>query len=159
MNLRATLTAGIGALCTKGTDPTAHDAVNWFASLTMESGTGANQADQAYHLAGTLATATALEIDVRGGSLVDVFGDALAMVRVKAVYIQNRSAAGLLNITGTNAIVGSGTIGVRAGGYFMNIAPDATAFPAAAGSTDQITITNPGASGVDYRVIVIGATA
>jgi len=159
VNLKTTVTVGLGAIGTKGTDPIASDPLNWLYQKIMESGTAADKADQSYHAAGSLGAGLSITIDVIGGVLEDRFGDSLALARVKVVLVQNLSASGVLNVAGTNGAVGGGTIPVRAGGILLIAAPDATAYVATSGSADIISITNPGGSAVDYRVLIIGATA
>lgn len=159
-SLRTSIVAAIAGTYTKDAGSAiARDPLDLHNVLYWESGTAANKADAIYEVAGTLGAASSLELDLRGGGLVDAFGDAVAMLRVKALYVENRATSGTLNVSGTNGAAGSGTTVVRAGGFMLVVAPDATAYAAAAGTTDIIEVGNAGASGVAYRVVIIGASA
>jgi hypothetical protein len=160
MSLRTAIVAAIAATHTKDTGlAIARDPLDLHNPLYWESGTGANQADQVYDVAGTLSASSALAPDLQGGFLVDAFGDAIAMARVKVLYVENRGTSGNLTVTGTCTAAGSGSTLVRPGGFLLHVAPDATAYVATAGSADTITVTNSTGAGIAYRLIIIGASA
>lgn len=129
--------------------------------LIWANGTGADQADHVYERRATLTQSASVTFDVTAsGGLLDVFGTTTNLARIKAVYIQNDSAtAANLTVGGTNAIVGGG-LTLRPAALFMAACADATAYPAANGSTDTIILTNASASvSAIYHIIIIGATA
>jgi len=128
--------------------------------LLWLDGTGADQAGVMFHRASTLTAGMGYTIDMAGGGLVDVFGNAFEPARVKALYIKNTSTtAASLTIGGNNAAA-CGGLRMLPGESFMRAAGSVTAWPVAGGSTDTITITNAsGSLAAAYRVVVIGATA
>src|SRR5947208_13992242 len=69
-------------------------------SVVFTDGVGANQANVLYQFSGTFSGTTA-SIDLNG-VLTDSYGTTVAMLRVKALYIENTSAA-------NNIVVGAGT--------------------------------------------------
>ena len=142
-------------------------ALQFSRSLALVNGTGAGQLDKLYQDTNTLTAAATLDIDLVG-ALTDVFGTAFNFARVKGLFVA--AAAG-----NTNTVVVGGaaatqwvgpfgaathTIAVRPGGWFGICCADATAWPAAAGSTDLLRITNGGGgTSVDYSIVLLGSSA
>jgi hypothetical protein len=131
------------------------------------SGTGAGQADLAWGDVNTLAASATTDIDL-AGSLTNPLGGTLTFARVKMILV----LAGSGNTN--NVVVGGAaatqfigpfgaathTVAVKPGGMFMVAAPDATGWAVTAGSTDFLRIANSsGGTGVDYSIMVIGASA
>ncbi|WP_457028103.1 hypothetical protein [Kitasatospora sp. P5_F3] len=137
------------------------------ATISLGSGTGANQADMIWSDQRTLAVSATEDLDL-AGVLVGAFGTTLTFARVKGIIV--RAAA--LN---TNAVVVGGAasnafvnwvadttdkVNVRPGGVFALFAPDAVGYPATAGTGDLLRIGNGGAgTSVTYDIVIIGASA
>ena len=149
-------------------DLTTRTAALAFArTLSLSNGTGASQVDKLYQDTNTLTAAATLDIDLVG-ALTDVFGTAFNFARVKGLFVA--AAAG-----NTNTVVVGGaaatqwvgpfgaathTIGVRPGGWFGICCADATAWPAAAGASDLLRITNGGGgTDVTYNIVLLGSSA
>lgn len=158
MNLVSRITFGLNARGVKAstglvvapTDPIlVYDPFDWV------SGTGASEANQSYQSESTIGTSTTTTFDFSGGGLTDAFGTAIALARVKALYIKNTGAVDI-TVAGNNGIVGSGFT-LRPGEQVMKAAPDATAYAVSGGSTDTITLQNSDvATAASYRMVVIG---
>ncbi len=136
-------------------------------TVTLANGTGANQADKFFSDKRTLGNGASEELDL-AGALVDAFGDTVTLARVKVLYIYNPSADATLVIGGAAATQFAAFLGdvsdkivLRPGGRLLLIAPDATAYVSTGGAADKLKIAHggEGASGVDYEILVIGATA
>lgn len=135
-------------------------------TLTLASGTAANQADLLFSDTRTLAASATEDLDL-AGSLTDAFGATLTMVEVVAVLIT--AAAGNTN----NVIVGDATspvplfggtnptFSVKPGGAFMVTAPNASGlFTVGAGTTDDLKLTNSSSgTSVTYSVMILGRSA
>lgn len=136
-------------------------------SWTISNGTGADQADILWHDQRTLAASTSEDLDL-SGSLTDSFGTTVALARVKAIIVAAASAnGGLIQVGGasSNQFINwvansSDIIQVRAGGFFMMVAPDATAYAVTAGTGDLLKIANTdGVDSATYDIYIIGASA
>jgi len=134
---------------------------------TITNGTGANQADLIWHAQRTLAASTSEDLDL-SGTLTDAFGAVVAFARVKAIIVSSAAANGALIQVGgaaTNQFVNwvadaSDMIQIRAGGFMMLAAPDATAYAVTAATGDLLTINNTdGAAAATYDIYIIGASA
>lgn len=140
--------------------------LSWARQFVIGNGTGANQADRMYIDSNTLAASGTANVDL-AGSLTDAFGAALTFARIKAVFIGAASGnTNNVNVTtpGANGaplfLAAGDGIGVRPGGVFAWVAPDAVAVPVTAGTGDLLTFTNSAAgSSVTYEVIIIGSSA
>ena len=55
------------------------------------TGTGEDQANSVFHVAGTAAAGVPVVLDLLGGGLTDAFGDAIAFTSLKAIFIRNTS--------------------------------------------------------------------
>jgi hypothetical protein len=146
-------------------DITANLARNFGAA--WGSGTGAGQADLVWGDTNTLAASANTDIDL-AGVLTNPLGGTLTFVRIRAILVI--AAAGNTN----NVVVGGAaatqfigpfgaathTVAVKPGGMFMVVAPDATGWAVAAGSTDLLRVANSaGGTGVDYSIMIVGASA
>ena len=137
-------------------------------SDSLANGTGLDQADLCFADQRTLGATTAETLDL-SGSLTDDFGDTLAFARIKGIIIAlNTTTAGYtLEIGGAAsnqfaAIVGDGAsdkIIVRAGGFLILWAPDATAYAVTNSASDLLKINNPNAASIIYDIILIGCSA
>lgn len=136
--------------------------------LSLLSGVGLNQADRMFHDQRTLAASGTEDLDVAaGGGLLDVLGDALALVKVKAIIV-HAAAANTNNVNlsrpaanGVPIFLAAGdAVAVRPGGLAVLVWPDNTAIPVTGGTGDLITFTNSAAgTPVTYDVFVIGTSA
>lgn len=135
-------------------------------SLTLASGTGANQADRMFSDQRTLAASASESLDL-AGSLTDVAGATITFARVKAVFVE-AVAANTNDVQVTRPasnglplfMAASDGIAVRPGGMFAWVAPDATGVAVTAGTGDLLAFTNSaGTTGVTYNVIIVGASA
>lgn len=127
---------------------------NFSASFT--NGTGADNANQHYSAAdAALAASTTATFDL-AGVLTDAFGATITFARVKGLLIKNTGTVNL-TIAGTCTALGGASLTLRPGGILFIIAPDATAYAVAGGSTDTVTILNTsGAAVAGYDLTVIG---
>lgn len=136
---------------------------------TLQTGTGAGQADRIFHDTRTLAASGSEDLDL-AGVLLDGFGDALTVVKIKAIVIS--AAAGNTNnvlVGGVAAGVASflspaatGIITVRPGATFAVFAgqADASGYAVTATTADLLHIVNSAAgTSVTYDVIVVGTSA
>lgn len=131
-------------------------------NVAVASGTGAGQADRIYTDAGKSISA-AFDYDL-SGSLLDAFGAAFVLARVKAILV----IASALNtgnvIIGNDAaspLLGFGVIthtwAVKPGGVFFVYAPDATAWPITATTADILQFT-PSAGTQVFDLAVLGSS-
>ena len=133
----------------------------------IANGTGADQADLVWHDQRTLALSTSEDLDL-SGVLTDAFGTAVSFARVKAIIVSAASTNGaLIQVGGAvgNQFINwvadaTDKVQVRAGGSFMLMAPDATAYAVTAATGDLLRITNTdGAAQAVYDIYIIGASA
>ena len=136
-------------------------------SWTIANGTGANQANMIWHDQRTLAASTSEDLDL-SGVLTDSFGVSVALARVKAIIVSAAAAnGGLIQVGGAagNQFVNwvanaSDIIQIRAGGFMLLAAPDATAYAVTATTGDLLKIANTdGAAAGTYDIYIIGASA
>lgn len=167
MALKTVLSLVLQAIQTNTADLSSPvDSASLSGTITLNSGTGANQADRVFHDQRTLAPSTAEDLDLAGGGLTDKFGAALTFARVKAIMIKAAAANGGNIEFGGDAnsvpIFGAAAdfIRIPPGGVFVWTAPDATGVAVTAGTGDilQVNNANGGASGT-YDIIVVGASA
>jgi len=132
----------------------------------LATGTGADQANQVYYDAQTIALSTRVTYDL-AGTLVDVFGDTITFARVKTIMIYNASTAGVLDVGGgtdgggTNAFVNwisaaAEEVEVRPGGFLLLHAPDATAYPVTAATADILGLNEIAAAACPVQVAFVG---
>jgi hypothetical protein len=143
-------------------------AVNPFAkslAIALANGIGVNQADRVFADSRTLALSATEDLDL-SGALLDAFGQAITMAKLKAVILV--AAAGNTNDVNVTRPASNGVplflaaadgLSVKPGGAFVWVAPGAgvTVTPA---TGDLLTIANSGAgTPVTYDVILIGTSA
>ncbi len=163
--LTATLTAAISALYqgTHDVGDLAHNARPG-ATISLASGTGANQANAMWADTRTLTASSTENLDL-AAVLTDAFGTALTFTKVKAILVM--AAAGntnnvVLGGAASNAFinwVGDATdvINIRPGGVFMLAAPDATAYAVTASTGDILKVANSSSgTSVTYTIVIIG---
>jgi hypothetical protein len=132
---------------------------------SLANGTAADQADQIWIKERTIAGSSNDDLDLEGG-LTDIFGTAINPARVKGLIIMPAAAnAGPITV-GNAAANGAAlffgavthTVSVRAGGLFVNYAPE-TGWTTIAGTGDILRIANPNGSSVTYKIGLIMASA
>jgi hypothetical protein len=139
--------------------------VELLKSISLGSGTGANQADRLFTDRRTLAASASENLDL-AGVLSDAFGAALTFSKLKAIIIVADSAnTNNVNVSreATNGVpvflaAGDG-IPVLPGGMFVWVAPGAgvTVTPA---TGDLLTVANSAAgTSVTYDVYLLGTSA
>ena len=136
-------------------------------SMALASGILLDQADKMYYSRPTIAGSATLSLDVAtSGGLLDVFGDAFAIAKLKLLVIKSllslcpntmnltRPAAGvpLLGATGD-------LISILPGGALVWIAPSLAGVPVTATTADLIEIVNTAAGNVQPEILIIGASA
>jgi hypothetical protein len=166
MALSVTLKAGIRGTQTNALDlGTVSLPIDVQASIALDNGTGANQADKLFTDTRTVTTGATDSIDL-AGSLTDAFGATITLARVKAIMVT--SAAG--NTTdiqvarpASNGVVlfsaVSDAIVVKPGGVFFWAAPDATAIPVTGGTGDLLSIINAAGASATYNIVIVGSSA
>ncbi len=136
-------------------------SINPTPSVTFANGSGANQANQLYQATRTFSgTTDTLQVS-SAGSLKDSYGTAVALVRIKAVYVQNTGTSSITIGGGSSPVTtllnSTGTVTLPAGGFAVFVTPDATGWTVTASTADTITVT--GTSGQTYSVGILGATS
>lgn len=155
----ATITKVIGAL-------TASEELIVTASLALSAGTGINAADKVYYARPTIAGSATLSLDIAtAGGLLDIYGDAFAVARLKLLIVKSdltlcpnvvnvlRQAAGVPFLGAAADFVP-----VRPGGSLVLFAPDATGYLVTATTADLIDIVNTAAGNVQPEILIIGAS-
>lgn len=134
-----------------------------FSGLSLDSGTGAGQADKVWSDRRNLAGGANETLDF-AGSLVQLFGGTITFAKIKALVFYNRTAGQLLTVkpAAANGWVSSfvtdvsDVLRVPAQGFVVWYDPAGTAV--GAGATDSITVTNSAGSAVDYDIFVVGTS-
>lgn len=136
-------------------------------STHLESGTGAGQADKAFHDQRTLAASATEDLDL-AGILADVYGAAITFVRVKGLFIA-ASSSNINNVViggGTNPwatlLSSTGTVTLKPGGWcgFGAGASDAVGWPVTAATGDILKVANSaGSTSVTYDIVIVGCSA
>jgi hypothetical protein len=136
-------------------------------STHLESGTGAGQADKAFHDQRTLTASATEDLDL-AGTLTDVYGATITFVRIKGLFVV-ASASNTNNVVigaGTNPwatlFTATGTVTLKPGaacGFFAG-SGDAIGWPVTAATGDILKVANSGAgTSVTYDVVVVGCSA
>jgi hypothetical protein len=130
-------------------------------NLGLDTGNGANQANEIYSAVRTLAGGANETLDLNG-VLVDGLGGTVTFTKVKLVAIYNPGAQDLtVGGAATNgfiSIVGSATdvIKVKPGGLLLLWAPDANGYGVTAATADQLKIANGAGTSTNYEIIIAG---
>jgi len=155
----ATITKTIGALG-------ASEDLIVTASLALAAGTGINAADKAYYARTQISGSGTLSLDVAtSGGLLDIYGDAFAIARLKLLIVKSDLALcpNVMEVTRPTAGVpflktAADAAPVRPGGSFILFAPDATAYVVTATTADLIDIVNTAAGTVSPEILIVGAS-
>lgn len=163
--LSTNLTLRVDAMGTKAVGTgTATDPNSLNYSISLGSGTGANQASNSFHDQRTLTASSSENLDL-AGSLTNAFGTTLTFTKIKAIIIHAASSNTnnvLVGGAASNAFVnwvGDATdiITVRPGGTFILVAPDSTAYAVTASTGDILKVANSSSgTSVVYDITIIG---
>ena len=135
-------------------------------TLTLLTGTGLNQADRLYYSKPTIAGSATLTLDVAtGGGLLDPFGDAVAMVKLKYILIVNELGPNTINLVrpASNGVpiylaAGDGEP-IHLGGLALKFWPTLAGIPVTAATADLIDIVNTAAGSVTPDILIGGTSA
>lgn len=152
------------------TDPAWHKAStspNLSDNVSLAHGTGADKADLIYTTRIALAISAVSNVDL-SGALKDIFGDTAIFVKVKGVYVHNRSddtsptTAAAITLTGNFITVSYGTaasIPLAAGDSWQHNS-GGVGLAVTAGTGDVITVTNTsGTESAEVDLIIVGTSA
>lgn len=164
MPLDATVKVTLEATCRKSQSlGTAQDPLLLARSVPLTSGTGAGQADRSFHGRRTLASEAGEDLDL--STLADAFGDAVAMARLRVLYVRNLSSTDGLLVGGAAA----GALGLFAdAGDVLNLPAQGILLvtaPAAegvvVGENAKLRCQHAGQTGADleYEIVLLGASA
>ena len=131
--------------------------------LTLSTSTGADgpACNTKYEATRTLG-ASATETLALRGVLKDGLGDTINFAYVRVLVIKNKSAAARLRLGNATSdswqgpLSSGATFTLPPGGVFVVVAPGASVFPVASGSSDQLKIENLDASSLTYDIVVVG---
>lgn len=134
--------------------------ISWAPSTAFTDGVGAGQGNQIYQ-ASLALTAAVYNFDL-SGLVTDGFGTTLAAARVKAIGFQNNGTSTMtLGNHATAAwstwLGATSTKTVKPGGWFIDVAPDATGWAVTATTADILKIAGTGTDGF-YIFLVVGLT-
>jgi hypothetical protein len=129
-------------------------------TTTYTDGTAAGQANKIWRDYRTLTAGSNDDLDL-SGSLTNFHGDATVFTGIKEIIIAVVSPDGTKKLkvgNATNAFNGplssSGTIEVP---YHLRLSnPSAGGWTVTAGTGDILRVNNPGASSVDYCIVIVG---
>lgn len=163
-NFSLSISGSLTKAATLGT-PTHNPTLSLAQALA--SGTGLNAADMLWDDVRTLNATTSENLDL-SGTLVNGLGTTVAFARIRAIGIQlvTATAGYTLEVGGAASnqfatMFGTATdkLIIRAGGGVGILAPDATGYVVTAGTGDLLKINNPNAASIQYKIVIIGATA
>jgi len=172
MPLTAKIKASVEAVQTGSNDYGAPRFTPQLASLIeLASGTVADAADLIFVDERTVASASNDDIDL-AGALTSALGSTITFVEIVALFIINKSKAGVANTTNLTIGVGSNpflgflggttpTIGpIRPGGLLLLACPaDVGIGTVTAGTGDILRIANSSGASATYQIAIIGRSA
>lgn len=138
-------------------------------TAVLATGTGAGQADRVFSDTRTLAGSASEDLDLIGTTLLDAFGVAFSIVKIKALIV-SAAAANTGNILVGGVAAGlstmivpqtTGIVTVRPGATFAVFAgqADATGYGVTATTADLLHIANSAAGNATYDIIIVGTSA
>jgi hypothetical protein len=146
----------------------AQAALSFAAARALQTGVGAGQADQMWFDQRQIAASGNEDLDLTGTALQNALGVNIGLARVKALIIE-ALGTNINNLIVGNAAAnpwvgpfgaGTHTVQVRPGGLLAMFCSDITGWAVVAGTGDLLRVANSGAgTAVDYKIIVVGATA
>jgi hypothetical protein len=169
MSLNTKLLASLVATQTSPVDlGTGNFPLSMEARILLANGVGANQADRLYTKRHTIIASNTTTLDVAtGGGLLDVFGAAFALAKIKAIFVKALSTnVNNVNVTRPAAngvpwqVAAGDATPVLPGGTLLWVAPNLAAIGVVAATADLIDLVNSGAgSSVICDIAIIGASA
>lgn len=146
---------------TVGINSNANIPVNSQPSITFANGSGAGQASVLYQ--GKLSlSGGAYSLDLNG-VLTDSYGSSVALVRVKAILLQNNSASNsqTFGAAASNAwatwLNSTGTITLPPGAWVVAATPDATGWGVTAATGDILKVAGTGTD--QFTVVLLGSSS
>jgi len=136
----------------------ATDNVSLSRPVNFTDGNGENQVDTCYHDIVALSTST--ELNMTDSSLTDVFGTAINLSKLKALYVKNNTDSDLhiggaaANQVGIVADKASDIIVVQPGGTFLWTAPDADGLDVSTDGT--LKLDHQGTGSQEVEIIFAG---
>lgn len=136
-------------------------------AITLDSGTGANQADRVFTDIRTIAISGTDDLDL-AGSLLDAYGNTITFVKVKGIFVAADSLNTnnvILGAAAANQFIGpfgaaTHTAAIHPGGFQCFACSDAAGWPVVAGTGDLLRVANSGAgTTVNYAIAIIGTSA
>jgi hypothetical protein len=133
-------------------------------SWTVDSGTGANQADRLFQDTRTLTTGANETIDLIA-ALTNLYGT-VTFAKLKALGVY-AATANTTNITVSRSAAGVAWISPATTGALAALKPgcgflwwdsSAAGVPVGAGGTDEIVITNAAGASADYTIFILGTS-
>lgn len=153
-----TLSGGLTGSYAKGTDLTSVlEAINFAFSSSYTNGTGSNQVNAFFSDTRTLA-ATNESHDLN--TMTDSFGATLNFLKVKFLYVKNKSTTTVQTLTLTGDFLTQAGVGVAAGGFVLGpsgiymLDNPIDGYTVTATTADVITLTN--AASFDYDILILG---
>lgn len=136
-------------------------------TISLSTGTSADQADRVYQFNETLAASGTRDLDL-SGSLTDSLGQTVVFVEVTSIVLINKATVAgsdLLLGAGSNPMVnwvetGGDRVRVKAGGFMALGCRYDPGYAITAGTGDILRITNEsGSATVEYDIIIVGRSA
>jgi len=160
---KSLITLSLNIMHTKASDfNTLKDEVVLSRGVTLDNGTGANQADTVFHDNRTLADGADETLDLHDGTLTDAFGDAITIDEMKLIYVKNNSSDASLLVGGAAATqMGlfadvTDILTLPPGGEFLFTAPGSAGVDISTNADLKIAHNGTGTSSLTYDIIVIG---
>ncbi len=134
--------------------------------ITLDSGTGADQADRVFFDERTLAGSASEDLDL-AGVLTDAFGATVTFAKIRAIYVENLGTGSnniIVGAAAATAFVGpfganTHTVAVGPGGVLAMVNRHTAGWAVGAGATDLLKIANSTSGSVTYRIVIIGCSA
>lgn len=160
--LTASVKVGIGGTYSNTVDLlTSESKINMSGrGVDFANGTGASQANILFTDTRTIAASTTEDLDIRGTSLVDSFGNDLACVELKALMVFASSANTNNVVLGGDAnsvpflSTAATTVSIKPGGAFVLLDPSAGGVAVTADTGDILQVANSGGTTtVTYDIV------
>jgi hypothetical protein len=161
LRLYATLTGTAADLATAPVS-----VVDSSNTLSLTTGTGANQADKIWSDTRTVTTGATDTLDFAGTALDDPFGADFVPAKIKSILIV-AAAANTTDLTvsrpASNGVpflaAASDAFVLKPGGAFLLHNQSAAGIAVTAGTGDLIDITNSAGASANYNIVVVGTSA
>lgn len=162
MSLTTAITLHLATTYTGSLDlSTVRDVLDLNRNISLADGDGADQADMMFSDSRTLADAATETHDIYAGALVDAFGVAVTIEKLKFMYLYNSSSDASLLILGGATPLGicsdaSDIIILPPGGKFIWSAPNATGLDVTTNKNLKLEHNGDGSSDLVYEIVLIG---